>query len=224
MAESVGEEAQQPSWAELIRSAAGRVAPPVVAEEFVGGLDTASKPQTFRCDDGRLYAVKFRNNPQGDGRAIVAEHVVGLLGSLVGAPVAEVRLVRVTSELLAALNIVFNGGEPAAAGVHHGSCWADGYSDRLGIEPRYADENRQAFAALHIMYSWLHCAGDHQFIYRNAKPHEVLSVDHSYFLPDGNGWTAQRLQERQDQVELDPFFDSLALKDEAATDDLARIA
>jgi len=143
---------------------------------------------------------------------------VGLFGVLIGAPVAEVRLVKVTSDLLAALNIVFNGGESATAGVHHGSRWADGHSDRA--EVRHVDENRQAFAALRILYSWLFCSGDHQFIYRNAEPHNVLSVDHSAFLPDGNQWSAQRLRERQDQVEFDPFFDSLTLKDDEAADTL----
>ncbi|HZD68423.1 MAG TPA: HipA family kinase [Actinomycetes bacterium] len=194
----------------------------MVAEEFVEGLTSASKPQKFRCDDGQLYAVKFRNNPYGDGRAIVAEHVVSLFGTLIGAPVAEVRLVTVTSELLTQLNIVLDAGGPAAVGVHHGSRWVDGFSDRFDI--RYADENRQAFAALHILYSWLFCNGDHQFIYRNAEPHDVLSVDHSSFLPDGTGWSAQRLRAHQDQLQLDPFFDSLALKQEEAADALDRLA
>jgi hypothetical protein len=222
MTDSTGEARPQPSWAERIKSAAARVTPPVVADEYVEGLTSASRPQKFRCDDGHLYAVKFRNNPHGGGRAVATEQIVGLFGALISAPVAEVRLVTVTSELLAALNIVFNGGEPAAAGVHHGSRWADGYSDRADV--RYVDENRQAFAALRILYSWLFCAGDHQFIYRNAEPHDVLSVDHSYFLPDGTGWSAQLLRERQGQVELDPFFDSLALKQEDATDTLDRLA
>lgn len=194
----------------------------MVADEYVEGLTSASRPQKFRCDDGHLYAVKFRDNPHGDGRAVATEQIVGLFGALISAPVAEVRLVTVTSELLAALNIVFNGGEPAAAGVHHGSRWADGYSDRA--EVRYVDENREAFAALRILYSWLFCAGDHQFIYRNAKPHGVLSVDHSYFLPDGIGWSAQRLRERRDQLEFDPFFDSLVLKQEEAEVALDRLA
>lgn len=196
------------SWENLISSAGARVVPPVVAEEFVEGLLSASRPQKFRCDDGRLYAVKFQGNPYGDGRAIFTEHAVGLLGQLIGAPVAEVRRVRVTDELLALLRIDLNG-QPATAGLHHGSRWEDGFSDRSALD--YADKNRVEFGALHVLYSWLHCAGDHQFIYRNAEPHDVLSVDHSCFLPEGTGWTLQRLQERQDAVELDAFFGALSL-------------
>jgi hypothetical protein len=48
-------------------------------------------------------------------------------------------------------------------GVHHGSRWADGFSDRLALA--YQDENREAFGALDVLYSWTYCAGDHQWIY-----------------------------------------------------------
>src|SRR6266702_4238299 len=95
-------------WERLITEAAARVRLPVVAQRYAGGLTSASRPQKFECDDGNLYAVKFRGNPHGNGRAIFTEQVVGLLGRLVGAPVPEVRLVSVTAELLASLSIDFN--------------------------------------------------------------------------------------------------------------------
>jgi len=188
----------------------------VVAQEFVGGLTSASRPQKLRCDDGNLYAVKFRGNPYGNGRAIFTEQVVAVLGRLIGAPVPDVRLVRVTDELLSLLNLDING-QPATSGLQHGSLWQEGFSDREGLS--HLDENRSSFAALRLLYSWLFCAGDHQFIYRNAPPRNVLSVDHSCFLPDGTAWSGRRLEEHQDSVTLDPYFDSLALKeeDQAAT-------
>jgi hypothetical protein len=202
--------AQPRPWGDLIASAAAQVRPPVVAQEFVGGLTSASRPQKLRCDDGNLYAVKFRSNPYGNGRAIFTEQVVALLGQLIGAPVPEVRLVRVTDELLALLSLDFNG-QPATSGLQHGSMWQDNFSDRDGLS--HVDQNRSAFGALRLLYSWLFCAGDHQFIYRNATPHDVLSVDHSCFLPDSTAWSSRRLEEHQDSVTLDPYFDSLGLKD-----------
>jgi hypothetical protein len=61
-------------------------------------------------------------------------------------------------------------------GLHHGSVWALGYSDRQGIE--YVDVNRERFGCLDVLYTWV-WAGDQQWIYKNEPPHEVMSVDHS---------------------------------------------
>jgi hypothetical protein len=155
--------------------------------------------------------VKFRGNPYGNGRAIFTEQVVGLLGRLISAPVPGVKLVSVTAELIAPLSIDFNG-QPATAGLHHGSCWAYDFSDRSEFL-RYQDRNRPAFAALHLLYSWLG-AGDHQLIYRNSEPHDVMSVDHSAFLPGGSGWTAQSLRDQQDVLAMDANFAPLNLADE----------
>jgi hypothetical protein len=212
----------EPDWGKLVTDAAGRARTHVVAQRHERGLTTASRPQLFQCDDGNLYAVKFRNNQHGDGRAVYTEQVVGLLGHLIGAPVPEVGLVNVTAELLAPLNIDL-GGQPAAAGIHHGSRWAYGYSDRDALI-RYPDQNRRRFAALHILYSWLHCADDHQAIFRNTEPHDVLSVDHSRFLPGGFEWSAQGLRDHQDLVQLDANFVPLDLSDDEHGEVLDRLA
>lgn len=212
-----------PDWAALV-AAAGPSRPPVVAQEFIESLPSASQPQKFRCNDGRVYAVKFKGNPYGNGRAIYTEQVVALLGHLIGVPVAEVELVSVTAELLGALNITI-GGVPAQAGIHHGSRWQDGFSDRADFI-RYAEQNREAFGALRVLYSWVHCAGDHQVIYRNEEPHDVLSVDHSCFIADQAGWSVETLRSLQDACQFDQQFDPLGLTEEecsAAVDRLEAI-
>jgi hypothetical protein len=208
----------EPDWDALIRAAIAKVRPAVVGQKHIESLNSASKPQKFQCDDSALYAVKFLGNPDGNGRAIFTEQVTALLGRLIGAPVAEVRLVRITAELLAPLNINFT-----APGLHHGSRWVDNYSDRTDFI-RYADENRAPLAALQLLYSWLSCKDDHQLIYCNAAPHRVLSVDHSRFLPGTTGWSAQTLLSHQDDFQRDPQFASLNLADDDYDATLDRIA
>ena len=214
----------EPDWRELVDGALSRVRLPVVAQEYHGPLASASCPHKFSCDDGNLYLVKFRTNPHGDGHAIFTEQIVPLFGQLIGAPVPQVSLVDVTGELLAPLNINFNGVR-AAAGLHHGSRWVDGFSDRASFL-RHTDTNRSAFGALCVLYSWLHCDGDHQLIYRNGEPHDPLSVDHSSFLPAGTEWSDQTLRGLRDTVNLDPKFDPLnltAAEYEAALDKLEEV-
>jgi hypothetical protein len=221
-AEPGAEKQQEPDWSTLIAAAAANVRPPVVAQQHVKPLPGGSRGQLFKCDDGEQYAVKFRGNPHGDGRGIFTEQVVALLGRLIGAPVPEVRLITVTAELLAPLNIDLGGG-PVEPGLHHGSCWAEGFSDRLDFL-QYRDRNREAFAALRMLYSLLVCGSDHQAIYRNAEPHDVLSVDHGLFLPYATEWTAEGLRAFSDSVQLDPAFDVLGLTGDEHKPALDRLA
>jgi hypothetical protein len=146
---------------------------------------------------------------------------VGLLGQQIGAPVPEVKAVNVTTELLTAMNLQL-GGQPATPGLHHGSLWQDGYGDKTQFL-LYTDANRPAFAALHVLYSWLHCETDHQLIYRDEAPNDPLSVDHTCFLPKGPNWTMQDLQDRQDAVQLDPAFGPLNLTSDEHHEALDRL-
>src|SRR6478672_5229291 len=140
-----------------------------------GGYQTATKPQKFMCDGG-LYLVKFAQNKYGNGKGIFTEQVVALAGQLIGAQVPQVALVDVPREHAeelraqrASLGLDFD----PQPGIHHGSRWADGHTDQMGIA--YEAENRERFGALQVLYTWIGGAGDHQFIYRAATPHEVLS-------------------------------------------------
>jgi hypothetical protein len=49
----------------------------------------------------------------------------------------------------------------------------------------------------------MHCTGDHQWIYRNAVPNEVLSVDHTPFFHGGIDWSEATLSANAERVELD---------------------
>ena len=198
-------EGQEEDWRALIEAASEDPPPARTAVEWIEGLGTASQPQKFICGDTALYLVKFANNPHGDGKGNVTEQVVALAGALIGAPVPEATLVEVSAELLGALQLP----DFAGPGLHHGSRWAHGYSDRQHLA--YVDENRERFGALDILYAWMLCVGDHQWIYRNEPPHEVLSVDHTSFFPGGPAWTAEGLRAESTHPAPDPTLATLNL-------------
>jgi hypothetical protein len=175
------------------------------------------------CDDDELYAVKFAQNEYGDGRAIFTEQLVARLGRRIGAPVPAVCLVDVgpelTEEIRAKPELQLNFlPQP---GLHHGSKWELGYSDRQGVA--YVDENRERFAALHVLYAWF-LASDQQWIYRNEAPHLVLSVDHSGFLPGGPNWTAETVAAEAAAIVADPTLAGIGLTVEEHNAALAQLA
>jgi hypothetical protein len=210
---------------ELVRAAAAARQVAREAREHQGGHQTASRPQRFRCDDGQTYSVKFMQNQHGDGRAIFTEQVIGLLGALLGALVAPVELVRVPDELAAALvrdrathGLDFDPG----GGVHHGSRWAAGHSERAALD--HLDANRARFGALDVLYAWAVCAGDQQFIYANTPPYPVLSVDHTTFLPGGPAWSEATLASHGLQVARDPVLQRVSLDANDRSPALTRLA
>ena len=165
------------------------------ATEYVGrAAESASRPQKFLAgEEQTLYSVKFRNNRHGNGRALVAEHMAGSIGTGIGAPVAPVALIRVSQGLLDAQpdGLRLENDNSAVPGIHHGSAWVDECIGPSG--PEHVDANRPRFAALLALYTWLHCSNDQQFLY-TASTDSVISVDHSPFLPNGpGGWTKEAL-------------------------------
>jgi hypothetical protein len=199
-------------WAALIEQAKGQRQPPRRAIRHEGGLPTASKPQKFLCDDSGLYAVKFSQNQHGDGKAIFTEQVVGLAGKLLGAPVGPVELVDVAPALADALRADPSLGFDPQPGPHHGSRWVGtNVSDRLGLETQYLPTNRERFGALEVLYCWIPCTGDHQWIYDNEPPNHVYSVDHTTFFPSGSDWTVAGLAAEAANVSLDAQLATLGL-------------
>jgi len=209
----------------LLAAAAAARPDPVGAKEHAGGLGSATRPQKFFCSEPRrLYAVKFAQNNHGDGRGIFNEQVVGLLGALLQAPVPRVELVLVPHLLVDDLlrdKSLHNLDFDPQAGVHHGSLWAERYSDRMTIE--HVDANRQRFGSLDILHQWTMCSGDQQWIYSNAEPHHVLSVDHTTFFPNGSAWTKEQLEAQRSNVAPDPALAPVNLKAEDRAPALTRL-
>ena len=190
------ETASSVDWASLIAKAAESHPDPVEAHTFLRSWPSASSPVLLACDDGGKYVVKGSNS----GRTPVNEQVVGRLAGRIEAPVPQVRLVNVSAELIRA--------EPNIAhlqpGLSHGSSWIPNCTDRQGMQYTSVQENRERFARLAILYSWVR-ANDHQCIYEKSPPNRVWSVDHGHFFPNGPGWTIQSLRTAS-VVELDGWF------------------
>lgn len=202
-----------PEWGPLIQ--AQPTPTPIVANLYLGAASqSASAPQKFECGSGNdLYAVKFQNNKHGDGRALVAEHLAGRCGDLIGAPVGKVSLIDVGEYLVGGGLITLQDGMPVVSGLQHGSRWEEPYGDRKDIQ--YVDENHERLGVLQVLYTWLLCTADHQLLYRDDPPHDVLSVDHSEMLPGPVGaWTPDLLSASADSVQLDGFFSPAGLGSE----------
>lgn len=196
------------NWPGLEEALAGAMARPpaaCIATRHGGGIDTATKPQKFTCDDNRLYAVKFIQNEHGDGKGAFNEQVIGTIGALIGAPVAPVELVRVPQQLIDELNLDraahFLNFTPVA-GLHHGSRWQDNCSGRQNLA--HVETNRERFGALDVLHAWTGCSGDQQWIYDNDPPHAVFSTDHTTFFPEGFAWNATTIATQHGTAAPDP--------------------
>jgi hypothetical protein len=173
----------------------------VRAFTFLKSWQSASRPAALSCDDGATYVAKGSQNQ----RMCFNDHVVGRLGVLLDAPVAEVVFVDVTD--LVRIEPQMSHFAPDA--LAHGTRELRDCGERLTFEYAHVAENRSRFGALCVLYSWAG-SNDHQMIYENGGIHLVHSVDHGHFFPNGPNWTAAALQAAAPAV-LDPAFGSCGL-------------
>lgn len=174
----------------LITESAATRPIPVNAHTYIRKWDnTSSKPVALKCDDGNVYVVKARQpaNP-GMHRVITNEQVVGRLGTLIHAGIPPITFVNVPDKLIAEQPEI----KHMSAGVAHGSLYDNDLSECLGFVHLDVAGNRSRFAMFAVLYGWV-VASDHQFFYRKPDPHLVYSVDHGYFFPGQQNWTAQSL-------------------------------
>ena len=171
-------------WRDLVSAMVPNRPAPVSAATYLEKIGSASAPVKAICADNNVYLIKGRQN----GRMIVNEQVVGVLGEKLNAPVAAVRFVDVPQALIDAQPEMSH----MPAGVSHGSLWEDDCTDRQGIVYTDVDENKPRFASLAVLYS-LVGANDHQWIYRKVAPNLVYSVDHGHFFNGGPNWTSASL-------------------------------
>lgn len=179
-------------WFALVHTA---ISPPIVPINVVtsikrmGGYSGAA---LVDCDDGNRYVIKGSQV----GRALVAEQLVGRLGKLMDASVAEVTLVDVPRLLIDGAKSVGRGGPGALAhftpGIGHGSLWVENCTEERDVLFAGEGDNKIRFAGLAILFG-LFLADDHQYLYKNRPPRLVRSFDHGFFLPGGPNWSIERL-------------------------------
>jgi hypothetical protein len=170
--------------AEIEACAAGQRNPGEV-ETFFGALQGASNAARVKCKDGSERAIKRASL----GKHVIAEHIVGRIGQLMGAPVGDVGFVVVPPALSATQPELVAFGTTLC----HSTAWIPNAGDRLTLEHANEPYNRDRFALIVVLYSLAH-AEDPQVLYAATTPRLVYSVDHGHFLYGGPGsWTEQTL-------------------------------
>lgn len=129
-----------------------------------------SEPLLFKCDDGQNYVVKLMNNPDGPG-TLANEWIASRLGPLLGLPMAQTRIVRITRDLLETYPMLKSMGIPA--GLHIGSLYESRglvLDDRVDLS---ACLNVSQGAGMIVFDHWIN-NGD-----RHEKNENVLYLPHS---------------------------------------------
>lgn len=177
-------------WRDMIAVAMSNRLDPVDAHVYrCIQFSSHSSPLVMGCRDGRDYVVKGLRRPDL-ARALVNDHVMGILGREMHAPVPAVSLVNIP----AALDQRSAGAQALPAGVAHGSHYMpDASKVREGIKNFDIAINRPRFAILAIMYGWAGVQSDHQFFYQDGT-NAVYSFDHGHFFPNGPNWTPSGLK------------------------------
>lgn len=166
-------------------------------------------------DRQQRWWVKVLNNPQG-GRVLVADHVVGRVARLIGAPACEVAIVSVPNELA---GFEYAPGHSLEGGLAHGSRHIDDVLEIRELCHREDDDNRRRHVGVLALYDW--CWGaDDQWLYSETQNRKIFSHDHGYYLPDGPNWSVQSLVAAVDKPHLPQYslegLDSEALAQTAA--------
>lgn len=143
------------------------------ATHFVRVLPGRSRPHLFRADDGRLYVVKFANNPQ-HGWVLAHEWIGGHLGRLCGLPVPMPTIIDVPRELVDRHGLTTrpNGlGEPCESGPCFGSPVARGVV-ATGHRPKWPIMNTVDLAGMLVFDQWT-CNCDVRQILFLRRPGEL---------------------------------------------------
>ena len=172
-------------WNVLIGAAVARRRSSVTALTYLRRWTTASQPVLLSCDDGRDYVVKGSQA----GRMTVNDQIVARLGLAMGAPVSRVALIDVLPELIAAQPEMSH----VRPGLAHGCEFIPDCTEREGLMHWDQGDNHRRFSLLSVLYGWV-AANDHQYIYSNAPPNVVYSVDHGHFFPSGPDWSIATLR------------------------------
>lgn len=141
------------------------------------------------ASDGNRYWVKSRENLQGP-QVCYTELAVARLGTLVDAPVCDVRLIRIPEEFE---GWEFRPGHHLRSGIASASLDIPGVVEERQLMYRPDDDNCRRHVGVLALAAWLG-GGDQQWLYA-APDNRTFSHDHGHYLPGGSGWTPASLLE-----------------------------
>ncbi|WP_027268929.1 HipA family kinase [Leptolyngbya sp. PCC 6406] len=170
----------------MLQNASPTQDPPLQARTYLRAWRTKAQPVLLNCADGGQYMVKGRQA----GRQIINDQVVARLGTLLGAPVGEPKLIDVPSALIE-IEPNLSHLQP---GIAHGTRFIPDCMDQPELIATSQPENRSRLARLAVLYAWV-VPGDWQFLFSKSPPRLVYSVDHGHFFPGGPEWTVRDLQQ-----------------------------
>ncbi len=171
----------------------------VVAVEYVRRMRGASQPFLLRCDDGGLYVVKFRNNPQ-HVRILANELLAASLARLIGLPAPLPAIVEVPAEMLEkSAKLEFQIGsrnEPCLPGAQFGSRYPAG-SEALRVVDflpdrllRRVPSVESLFIGAYVFDKWTcNCDGRQVIFFRSDeredRAYSAALIDHGFCFNDG---------------------------------------
>ncbi len=172
------------------------VIPSLRAVEPIRRLRGGSQSHLMRASDGRLYVVKFRNNPQHP-RILVNELLATLLAARIGLPTAPVALMEISGEFIErnpSLYIELTRGRTLCLG---GCQFASRYlgspigtaADLLNW-PEGAVENAKDFIGMLLFDKWTCNTDGRQVVFvrqRNSSTYRIHMIDQGFCF-DGGRW------------------------------------
>lgn len=172
------------SWVGMVDGRVDPVDCPVVEVPLARSKRGGSGTFLARASDRRRWWVKPQNSPQGP-RVVISEFLVGRLGAVIGAPVCDVRILRIPADLV--------GWEPRSGlqleeGLASGSAAIAGTLEDSQLLYRDRDDNERRHAGILAMFD-LCWGADQQWLYAARDDRKIYSHDHGGYFPDaGPNW------------------------------------
>lgn len=173
--------------------------PKVVAVEFIRRMRGGSQPFLMGCDDGQIYVVKFRNNPQ-HVRILANEMIANQLAKLIRLPVPGQAFVHVSQRLISGTPLLkfetAEGEEQCMAGLHFGSRFPGVPSRTLVVDflpdrlLRRVSNLASIFLGAYVLDKWTcNCDGRQVIFYRaleeSVTRYSATLIDHGFCFNDG---------------------------------------
>lgn len=143
----------------------------------------------LRCSNGKSYWSKWPGNPHGN-LSLFNELIVAGIAAALGAPFRPVKLVHVSDELVADLQIA---GQRLPGGIYMGSELLEHSEEATEVSRVKSDGNRERYAFLLAVFDL--CLGDDmQLLHDQDDDQAVWSIDHGlWFWSTEGDWTPAAL-------------------------------